>query len=103
MSDEDKRNEETKRLLLKAEMELDTIAAFQTQHKQAFRIAFDFLNACFPPTREETYWESTVELFKHRLEDNRFNPLVKHLLLGAYNYLGEIVKDLPEKEKGDEG
>lgn len=92
--------EETKRLLLKANMELDEQKEFLSQHKQAFRIAFDFLGACFPPTRTEEYWNTTVELFKHRVTDNRYNPLVKHLLLGVYNYLGEITKDLPiEKEE----
>ncbi len=98
MSEEEK-IEETKRLLLKADMEMEESAAFSQQHKQAFRIAFDFLGACFPPDRSEEYWTKTVELFKHRVQDNKANPLVKHLLLGVYNYLGEIVKDLPMEEE----
>lgn len=99
MSDEEK-NEETRRLLLQANMELEEAAAFEKQRKQAFRLSYEFLEACFPPRRDSGYWTDTVELFKHRVTDNRYNPLVKHLLLGVYNYLGEIVKDLPmEKEE----
>ena len=91
--------EETKRLLLKADMELAERAAFEKRHKDAFRIAFDFLKACFPPQRGAEYWTATVERFKHLTEDNKHNPLVKYLLLGAYNYMSEIVKDLPEENE----
>lgn len=97
MSEQEK-IEETKRLLLQENMELELRSAFEQQHKQAFRTAFDFLRACFPPTRKENYWNTTVELFKHRVENNKQNPLVKHLLLGVYNYLGEIINDLPKEE-----
>lgn len=96
----DAKIEETKRLLLQANLEMETAEEFEKRHKQAFRIAFDFLGACFPPTRTEEYWKTTVELFKHRVTDNKHNPLVKHLLLGVYNYIGEITNDLPiEKEE----
>ena len=98
MSEEEK-NEQTRRLLLKADMELAEMEEFSSQHKQAFRVAFDFLKACFPPQRGAEYWTATVERFKHLTKDNKYNPLVKHLLLGAYNYISEIVKDLPEEEE----
>lgn len=38
---------------------------------------------------------AATERFKHLTEDNKHNPLVKHLPLDAYNYMSEIVKDLP--------
>lgn len=92
------RDEDTRRLLLKADMELEEMEAFSQQHKQAFRVAFDFLKACFPPTRQDDYWSAVVEKFKDKTQANVYNPLVKHLLLGAYNYIGEIVKDIPLEE-----
>lgn len=91
--------EETKRLLLKTAMDLDEAIEFQQLHKTAFRIAFDFLSKSFPPVREEAYWKSTMELIGKTVNEHRENLLVGPLLMGVYNYLGEIVKDLPVKEE----
>lgn len=95
-------NEEVKRLLLKAEMDLEHAAEFEATHKKAFRVAFDYLHACFPPTRDEAYWEAAVRKMVKLVDDNQDNLLVKNLCLGVYDYLGEIVKDLPVEQKEDE-
>lgn len=95
------KDDEVKRLLLKAEMDLELGAEFEKAHKAAFRIAFDFLHACFPPTRKTEYWMSTVQLMAKRVNEHKQNVLVRTLLLGVYDYLGEIAKDLPaENEEG---
>ena len=96
-------NEEVKRLLLKAEMDLEQAAEFEATHKKAFRVAFDYLHACFPPTRDEAYWEAAIKKLAKLVDDNQDNLLVKNLCLGVYDYLGEIVKDLPVEQKEDEG
>lgn len=103
MSEEEK-TKETVRLLLKGDMELQEMMEFERLHKQAFRVAFDWLKACFPPKQDEKYWMETAHLLGKRANEHRDNPLVKHLLSGAYGYLGEIVKDLPyEEEEENEG
>lgn len=96
-------NEEVKRLLLKAEMDLEQGAQFEATHKKAFRVAFDYLRVCFPPTRDEAYWEAAIKKLAKLVEDNQGNLLVKNLCLGVYDYLGEIVKDLPVEQKEEDG
>lgn len=92
-------DDEVKRLLLKAQMELDDAAEFEAQHKKAFRTAFDFLHAVFPPRREEQYWQNTLELIRKRISEDPGNVLAKHLMMGVYDYLSEMVKDLPEEKE----
>lgn len=101
MSDE--KQEKVMRLLLQGNLEMEQAAAFKAAHQHAFRVAFDYMHDCFPPTRAEEYWTRTVQLMVKRVQENRENYLVKTLLLGVYDYLGEIVKDLPvEKEEESE-
>lgn len=93
---------EAKRLLLKEKMELDDAAEFQALHKAGFRIAFDFLNASFPPVRKEEYWKTCLERIEEKIHENPNNLLVRPLLIGVYDYLSEIVKDLPYEEGKDD-
>ena len=94
----DPQNNQADRLKLPVEMDIDTADAFETIHKKAFRTSFDFLHACFPPTWSEEYWNAMFEKFKHNVEDDPNNLLMKHLTVAVINYMNDIVKDLP-KEK----
>lgn len=94
----DEKENDIQRLLLKEEMRLDELNAFSASHKAAFRIAFDYLNACFPPNRSEDYWDAAAKRMNHLVTNNGWNPLVKYVLLGVYDYLGEIVKDLKAQD-----
>ena len=86
-----------KRLKLKAPMDLDDAAEFEHLHKRAFRVAFDFLHACFPPDRSEEYWNAADERLKQLFENSPDNLLTKHLSLAVHNYLGDLTKDLMEE------
>lgn len=94
----DEKENEIQRLLLKEEMRLEEINEFGALHKAGFRIAFDFLNACFPPNRGEDYWDATAKRMNDLVAGNAQNLLVKHLVLGVYDYLGDIVKDLKAQD-----
>ena len=89
---------EPKRPLLKPQIDLDDAAEFEAIHKKAFRIAFDYLHKCFPPRREDEYWKNALALIQKAVSENPGNLAVPQLMLGVYNYLSEIVKDLPEEE-----
>ena len=93
---EEKENE-IQRLLLKESMQMEEREAFTKLHKEAFRIAYNYLDACFPPAREDGYWDDAAKKMLKLIGDNKANLLVAHLLLGAYDYLGKIAKDLPER------
>lgn len=53
-------------------------------HKQAFRVAFDFLNAHFPPGPEPEWWEQTARDASAASGDNE---LTLRLLIGVLDYL----------------
>ena len=57
------------------------------QHKAAFRIAFDFLNAHFPPGQDPEWFEQTAKDFSEVGTVNYSNDLAIQLLLGVYSYL----------------
>lgn len=62
---------------------------YASQHKQAFRIAFDFLNEHFPPVNDDGWWKKTaddVTLIGNEFGENR--SLVC-LMSGVYEYLSE--------------
>jgi hypothetical protein len=58
-------------------------------HKQAFRIAFDFLNDHFPPENDDEWWKKTADdmtLIGNMYGENR---CVVHLMTGVFEYLSD--------------
>ena len=88
----------TERPKLAGEMDLDLAGDFETMHKRAFRTAFDFLHACFPPCWEQEYWDSVIAKFKKSVEEDPQNILATGLLSSVVYYLNDIVKDIPKEE-----
>ena len=77
-----------------------TPEAYYAMHQKAFRCAFDFLNAHFPPEDDPEWWlqaAKDVETASLTCEDMR---LSNKLLAGVYDYLDEILK---ERRKADGG
>ena len=64
----------------------ETLAAM---HKQAFRIAFDFLTDHFPPENSDEWWEKTAN--DMTLIGNMYgrNRCVVHLMTGVFEYLND--------------
>ena len=55
-------------------------------HQKAFRCAFDFLNAHFPPAPEPEWW-NTVAGDVEKADRECGSVICRQLLLGVYNYL----------------
>ena len=58
---------------------------YYASHQRAFRIAFDFLNAHFPPGTEPGWWEQASDDVLKASEGQ--GQLAAGLLLGVYEYL----------------
>ena len=57
-------------------------------HPKAFRCAFDFLNAHFPPQDDEEWWKKTAQECSAASAAFGENVLVMDLLTAVMNYLG---------------
>lgn len=60
---------------------------YAKRHKDAFRCAFLFLNAHFPPGTEPEWWEGASRDVSAASESEGDNVLVMKLLAGVYDYL----------------
>lgn len=56
-------------------------------HRKAFRCAFDFLNAHFPPGEDPEWWEQAAEDVSTMAESHKGNELASRLLDGVYEYI----------------
>jgi len=56
-------------------------------HQKAFRCAFDFLTAHFPPGQEPEWWDQTAKDVSAAAESQLDNDLTTRLLIGVYEYL----------------
>lgn len=61
-------------------------------HPKAFRVAFDFLAAHYPPANTEEYWLKTCKDVSLVSAENIENQLCQDLLYAVVNYLSELCK-----------
>ena len=67
--------------------QLPTPQEYVERHKKAFRDAFNFLNAHFPPQPDADWWKATTEdITAASLKDGE-NKLIVGLLTGVFDYL----------------
>ena len=91
--------DESTQLLLKAKMDLEDMAAFRAEHKEAFRTAFDLLkDRFFPPMKDPDYFLAVVNLMSKSVENHPGNRLLPFLNVAILDYLDSLTKDLPEEE-----
>lgn len=64
-----------------------TPAEYVQQHRDSFRIAFDFLNSHFPPDDSLSWWEQTAKDASESSIKAAENKLVIGLLIGIMDYL----------------
>lgn len=94
---------DAKTLLLKEKLNQEEAEAFRQEHKEAFRVAFDLLkDRCFPPMRDADYFTAVGSLVDRTIRKHPGNRLLPHLCIAVMDYLGELSKDLPEKEEQDD-
>ena len=61
-------------------------------HQRAFRCAFDFLNAHFPPGQDPEWWTQAADDIKVADGAQHGNQLATFLLIGVLDYLNEEYK-----------
>ena len=64
-----------------------TQSDYAKRHKEAFRAAFDYLNAHFPPGMDSEWWEQAVKDASVVSDECGGNSLVNHMLISLLNYL----------------
>ena len=72
--------------------DLPTPQEYAERHKKAFRIAFDFLNAHFPPTWDNAWWEQTAKDAGLVSDENENEMLCMELLTAVISYLDKETK-----------
>ena len=60
---------------------------YATDHKRAFRVAFDYLNAHFPPSLDDEYWTHAATDIGEVSKNAGNDPPTMELLVGVYTYL----------------
>lgn len=78
--------------------ELPSPEEYVAKHRQAFRTAFDFLNAHFPPEHDSEWWEKTSFDLGTTAAGAGENELTKILLLAVTDYLEQESKLRREHE-----
>jgi len=70
-------------------------------HQQAFRVAFDFLKAAYPPGSGAEYWKTTAEKATLLCAEHKDNPLTAVLLGAVLAYLEKTRVWWDEERRGD--
>ena len=68
-----------------------------TQHKQAFRTAFDTLKELYPPENTAEYWTFAAERVSAKYSEQKDNRLAVFLLKGVLEYMEDVNKQEQEK------
>ncbi len=71
---------------------LDKLAEMQNAHKAAFRAAFDYLAAVWPPSLETGYFEMAESKMVEYANKNGNEMLNNDLLMTIYSYLEDAAK-----------
>ena len=79
--------------LLDFDRAMEESARTKKLHQAAFRAAFDFLEAFYPPRDDEAYWLKTAETCGEIANRNDGNPLITPLLIAMMDYLGDVWKE----------
>ena len=65
---------------------------YVTRHKQAFRTAFDYLNAHFPPEENEDWWMHAADQAALAIRNSDGNKLVENLVFAVFDYVEDECK-----------
>ena len=74
---------------------------YAKEHQKAFRTAFDFLNAHFPPDESLEWWDQTAKDCSAASVKAGKGKLTILLLGGVMNYLGDEYKRRYQDDKVD--
>ena len=62
-------------------------------HREAFRAAFNFLEAFYPPRDDLDYWMKAAEESGRVAAEHYGNPLIVPLMVAMYDYLEAVEKE----------
>lgn len=79
--------------LLDFDKAMEEAAKTKKLHQAAFRVAFDFLEAFYPPRDDEEYWVKMAETCGIVAYQHEGNPLIIPLMVTMADYLGEAWKE----------
>lgn len=79
--------------LLDFDKAMEEAAKTKKLHQVAFRAAFDFLEAFYPPRDDEEYWAKMAETCGNVAYQHEGNPLIIPLMVAMADYLGEVWKE----------
>lgn len=79
--------------LLDFDKAMEEAAKTKKLHQAAFRAAFDFLEAYYPPRDDEEYWLKVAEECGSVADELYGNPLIIPMMITMMDYLGEVWKE----------
>ena len=79
--------------LLDFDRAMEEAAKTKKLHQAAFRAAFDFLEAFYPPRDDEEYWLKMAETCGNVAYQHEWNPLIIPMMVTMMDYLGEVWKE----------
>ena len=74
---------------------------YAKEHQKAFRTAFDFLNAHFPPAEDPVWWDQTAKDCSAASVKAGEGVLTTELLTSVMIYLGKEYKRRFQDDKAD--
>ena len=72
-------------------------------HKEAFRVAFNFLNTHFPPGQDDAWWDQAAKDCSAASIGAGENRLVMELLIAVMDYLEHERKERSDNNGSVEG
>lgn len=79
--------------LLDFDRAMEEAAKTKKLHQAAFRAAFDFLEAFYPPRDDEEYWLKAANECGRIAAEHDGNPLIIPMMITMMDYLGEVWKE----------
>ena len=79
--------------LLDFDRAMEEAAKTKKLHQVAFREAFNFLEAYYPPRDDEEYWLKAANECGRVAAEHDGNPLIIPLMVTMMDYLGELWKE----------
>lgn len=85
--------------LLDFDKAMEEAAKTKKLHQAAFRAAFDFLEAFYPPRDDEEYWLKAANECGIVAAEHDGNPLIIPMMITMMDYLGEVWKERKNGKK----
>lgn len=79
--------------LLDFDRAMEEAARRKKMHQAAFRAAYDYLEAFYPPRDDEEYWYKVSESAGNIASKHKGNPLIVPIMLAMLKYLEDVWRE----------